>query len=223
MAWRLFIKLNFLLVLSNRQSMSNSDLFDCYILSSTNINISLKIQTFAPKNRLIHIDFHKTSFTKNKMNKLSNYSILIDNVRSAQNVGAIFRTADAFACKHLYLTGITAIPPNKEILKTALGATESVEWSHHADTIELLKDLKSQGFQIVGIEQTATSKNLQTISPNSDKHTVLIVGNEVDGISPEVLALCDFCIEIPQSGIKKSLNVSVAASIVMWHFYKDNL
>lgn len=135
----------------------------------------------------------------------------------------MFRAADALGCKHLYLTGISSVPPNKEIQKTALGATESVSWSYHADLFQLVKELEQSPDNVVVIlEQTADSINLRDFQPSPSKHYFIVVGNEVEGVQPELLTGNYPCIEIPQSGIKKSLNVSVAAGICMWHFRNNN-
>lgn len=155
---------------------------------------------------------------------MAKFSIIIDNVRSAQNIGSIFRTADAFACSHIYLTGISATPPNKEILKTALGATESVSWSYLEDPAELIKKIKLEpGYQVICLEQTPRSEKLQQFVPKQGLHYVIIAGNEVDGVNQSLIDLSDYCLEIPQSGIKKSLNVAVAAGICLWHFYTASL
>ena len=145
--------------------------------------------------------------------------IILDNVRSAMNVGSVFRTADAFACEKIILGGITATPPNREITKTAIGATDSVIWEYSPEISEKIAVLKSDGYKIYGIEQTDQSVMLDQQLPEHDK-AVLIFGNEVDGISDSVMDLLDGCIEIPQFGTKHSLNVAVCAGIVLWEFSK---
>jgi tRNA G18 (ribose-2'-O)-methylase SpoU len=142
---------------------------------------------------------------------------VLDNVRSALNVGSIFRTADALGIEKLCLCGITAHPPHKEILKTAIGATASVKWSHESNVVKLAKQLKSNGFQLIGIEQTNQSIELQHWTANIDKPHALFFGNEVDGLSPELLPFLDCAVEIPQFGTKHSFNVAVTAGIVGWH------
>jgi 23S rRNA (guanosine2251-2'-O)-methyltransferase len=144
---------------------------------------------------------------------------VLDSVRSALNVGSVFRTADAFAIEKIVLCGITATPPNREITKTAIGATESVDWVYENDIVIALKELKSQGYFIIGVEQTDQSKSLNDFDVSSEKIAV-IFGNEVDGISDEALEMIDHCIEIPQFGTKHSLNVSVCAGIVLWEMMK---
>ena len=145
--------------------------------------------------------------------------IVLDNVRSLHNVGSAFRTADAFRVGKIILTGITGRPPHREIEKTALGATDSVEWAYHEDTASLLKKLKAEGWKIAIIEQTDRSLPLQAQRPLPGEKICLVFGNEINGVSDEALGLADLAIEIPQSGTKHSLNISVCIGIVVWHFY----
>ncbi|MBR3559716.1 MAG: RNA methyltransferase [Bacteroidales bacterium] len=142
--------------------------------------------------------------------------LVLDNIRSMHNVGSAFRTCDAFNVERLYLCGITATPPQKEIAKTALGATESVDWKYVEHVDELAKNLKSEGYAIVLVEQTDTSVMLQDMDFAQYEKIALFVGNEVFGISDELLPLCDVAVEIPQFGTKHSLNVAVATGIVLW-------
>lgn len=146
--------------------------------------------------------------------------IILDNIRSMHNVGATFRTADAFLVEKILLCGITPQPPHREIHKAALGATESVDWSHEKDINTAISDLKSQGFEIIGIEQTSNSTMITDFTIDKTKKYALILGNEVDGISDEALGNIDTFLEIPQLGTKHSLNVSVCGGIVMWEFAK---
>ncbi|KUG13232.1 RNA methyltransferase [Elizabethkingia miricola] len=146
--------------------------------------------------------------------------VLLDSIRSMNNVGAVFRTADAFIIEKVVLCGITPQPPHREIHKAALGATESVDWYYEKDVTEALQKLKSEGYKILAIEQTTGSIALNEQVISKDKKYVVIMGNEVDGVSDEALALCDGFIEIPQLGTKHSLNVSVCAGIIMWEFFK---
>ncbi|GCC51150.1 TrmH family RNA methyltransferase [Chryseotalea sanaruensis] len=147
--------------------------------------------------------------------------VVLDNVRSLHNVGSLFRTSDAFAVSHLYLTGITGTPPHREIHKSALGATESVPWSYHENVGEIVAQLKKEGYEAVVVEQTTGSQSLETFIPSAEKKYCLIFGNEVDGVSDEVLKMATIALEIPQSGTKHSLNVSVCAGIILWHFYRQ--
>jgi 23S rRNA (guanosine2251-2'-O)-methyltransferase len=147
--------------------------------------------------------------------------LLLENIRSMHNVGSVFRTADAFLVEAIYLCGYTPRPPHRDIHKTALGATETVEWKYFEHSPEAVKFLKKEGFQIVGVEQVAGSITLQDFKLHGREKLVLIFGNEVDGVSDEVLEYCDACIEIPQFGMKHSLNVSVAAGMVLWELVRS--
>ena len=146
--------------------------------------------------------------------------IVLDNVRSLHNVGSAFRTADAFRVEKIYLTGITGQPPHREIQKTALGATESVEWQYVEHTRHALQELKAKGYSIVIIEQTTKSKPLHQFQPTKEGKYCLVFGNEVDGVSEEALELADVALEIPQLGTKHSLNVSVCIGIVVWEIFR---
>lgn len=146
--------------------------------------------------------------------------IVLDNIRSMHNVGATFRTADAFLIEKIILCGITPQPPHRDIHKAALGATESVDWSHESDINTTISDLKSKGFEIIGIEQTSNSQMITDYTIDKTKKYALILGNEVEGISDEALENIDTFLEIPQLGTKHSLNVSVCGGIVMWEFTK---
>ncbi len=148
-------------------------------------------------------------------------ALLLDNVRSGLNVGSIFRTADAFALQKIVLCGITAQPPHREILKTALGSTESVTWEYFTDTSEAVNSLKNDGWRVFAVEQTTTKTWLQDLLLQTDENYAFVLGNEVNGVSSEVLALCDGSVEIPQFGTKHSLNVAVAAGIVAWEISKQ--
>lgn len=146
--------------------------------------------------------------------------IVLDNIRSQHNIGSVFRTADAFRLEAIYLCGITATPPNREIQKTALGATESVKWEHFESTMEAIQALKAQNFTVISIEQAEGSIALDDFIPDLQKKYALIYGNEVHGVDDDVIDSSDYCLEIPQEGTKHSLNVSVAAGIVLWTFYR---
>ena len=147
-------------------------------------------------------------------------AVVLDNVRSMHNVGATFRTADAFLVEKIILCGITPQPPHREIHKAALGATESVDWQYFTETNEAVDVLKKENFEIVGIEQTTGSLKITDFDIDPSKKYAVILGNEVDGISDDVLQNIDSFIEIPQLGTKHSLNVSVCGGIVMWEFAK---
>jgi 23S rRNA (guanosine2251-2'-O)-methyltransferase len=147
--------------------------------------------------------------------------VVLDNVRSMHNVGAIFRTADAFLIEKIVLCGITPQPPHREIQKAALGATESVDWVYEKDIAEALQNLKKENFKVLGIEQTNDSLNITNYPINKEEKYALVLGNEVDGLSEEALSYYDTFLEIPQLGTKHSLNVSVCGGIVMWEFFKS--
>lgn len=149
--------------------------------------------------------------------------IVLDNIRSMHNVGSIFRTADGFLIKGIYLCGFTPCPPHRDINKTALGATETVDWSYFSTTMEAALRLKEQGFTLVAVEQVEESLSPERLEFPENGQLALIFGNEVDGVSEEVLSLCEAAIEIPQMGMKHSLNVSVAAGIVLWEMFKSYL
>lgn len=147
--------------------------------------------------------------------------IVLDNVRSAQNVGSFFRTADAFGIGRIALCGISATPPNREIHKTALGAEQSVEWSYHPTTLECIESLREEGYRIIAIEQIEGATMLNNFRAESTERYALVFGNEVDGVDQTVADIVDGAIEIPQVGIKHSLNVSVSAGILMWELFRQ--
>ena len=146
--------------------------------------------------------------------------VVLDNVRSMHNVGAIFRTSDAFLIEKIILCGITPQPPHREIHKAALGATESVDWNYYESVKEAVLDLKTLKYEVIGIEQTSDSVKITDFKIDSSKKYALVLGNEVEGISDEILNHCDTFLEIPQLGTKHSLNVSVCGGIVIWEFFK---
>jgi len=146
--------------------------------------------------------------------------IVLDDIRSLNNIGSVFRTADAFLIEKIYLCGITATPPNKEIHKTALGATETVAWEHNENVLKVIENLKKEGVTVLAIEQVESAIFLQDFEVEKVKKYALIFGNEVFGVSQDAVALCDGCIEIPQLGTKHSLNISVSAGIVVWDLFK---
>ena len=159
----------------------------------------------------------------NKENNTSNIYIALDNIRSAQNVGSFFRTSDSLSVDKIFLCGITSVPPNKEILKTALGATESVKWEYFEKTSECIEFLKQIGFKIICIEQTEKSLMLNEYEFNIDQNICLVFGNEIEGVSNEIIEIADDCVEIPQLGSKHSLNVSVVGGIVIWDLLNRKL
>ena len=149
--------------------------------------------------------------------------VVLENIRSMHNVGSVFRTADAFLIQSLYLCGYTRQPPHRDIHKTALGSTETVEWLYFSTAAGAVQQLKETGYRIWGVEQVESSLMLNDLEIDKNEKIAVVFGNEVEGISNEVLQLCDGCIEIPQLGMKHSLNVSVAAGIVLWELVRSRL
>lgn len=148
---------------------------------------------------------------------------VLENVRSAYNVGSVFRTADAFLLEAVYLTGYTAVPPHKEIKKTALGAEDSVDWKHFSSAKEAIEALKSSGFQVYAVEQVFDSLSLEKANFETDTKIAVVFGNEVSGVEQETIALCDATIEIPQLGMKHSLNIATAAGVVLWEIIRTRM
>jgi 23S rRNA (guanosine2251-2'-O)-methyltransferase len=148
---------------------------------------------------------------------------VLENIRSAYNVGSVFRTADAFLLEGIYLTGYTCIPPHKEIKKTALGAEDSVEWKHFAHAGDAIDELKGRGYKIYAVEQVHNSLSLEKISFDNNERIAVIFGNEVNGVEQETILKCDGCIEIPQLGMKHSLNIATAAGVVLWEIVRTRI
>ena len=146
--------------------------------------------------------------------------VVLDNIRSLNNIGSVFRTSDAFLIEKIYLCGICATPPNKDIHKTALGATESVAWEYVEDTLTLIEKLKKDKVKILAIEQAENSTKLHTFFPEENEKYAVVMGNEVKGVQQEVVDAADWCIEIPQLGTKHSLNISVTTGIVLWDLFQ---
>ena len=147
--------------------------------------------------------------------------IVLDNIRSASNVGSVFRTADAFALEKICLCGITAKPPHREILKTAIGATQSMDWSDYENTLLAVNELRNQGYKIIAIEQAEGSQSLEDFSFNADEKLALVFGNEVNGVGDDVMQIVDTALEVPQFGTKHSLNISVCMGIVTWELFRQ--
>tara|TARA_R110002073_G_scaffold279026_1_gene442934 strand:- start:190756 stop:191286 length:531 start_codon:yes stop_codon:yes gene_type:complete len=145
--------------------------------------------------------------------------VLLDNIRSLNNIGSVFRTSDAFLIEKIYLCGITAQPPHKDIHKTALGSTDSVAWEYAEDTLSLIKKLQADNIKIAAIEQAENSISLHDFVPEKGKKLAVVFGNEVKGVQQEVVSASDVCIEIPQFGTKHSLNISVSCGVVLWDLY----
>jgi 23S rRNA (guanosine2251-2'-O)-methyltransferase len=148
---------------------------------------------------------------------------VLENIRSAYNVGSVFRTADAFLLQAIYITGYTCIPPHKEIKKTALGAEDTVEWKHFANAAEAIAQLRNDGYKVYAVEQVVNSLMLHEVTFTSTEKVAVIFGNEVSGVELETIKLCDGCIEIPQFGTKHSLNIATAAGVVLWEIVRGRI
>lgn len=162
------------------------------------------------------IELHRVGIDEFRAQGKNPIVVVADNVRSLNNIGSIFRTCDAFAIERLILCGISATPPSPEIHKTALGAEDSVAWEYFSQTIEAVRQLKSQGYEVCSLEQVFDSIPLQEFHPAAGEKYGLVIGHEVEGVSQEVVDASDFCLEIPQFGTKHSLNVSVSTGIALW-------
>jgi len=149
--------------------------------------------------------------------------VVLENIRSAYNVGSVFRTADAFLVEAIYIIGYSAKPPHKEIKKTALGAEETVNWRHFSTTAEAISQLREDGYTIYAIEQAEGSRALQAITPALNEKVAVVLGNEVTGVEQSTIHLCDACVEIPQLGMKHSLNIATAAGVVLWELVRRRL
>jgi tRNA G18 (ribose-2'-O)-methylase SpoU len=170
--------------------------------------------------KLENSELDRKSIEDFKQSEKTPIIIILDDIRSLHNIGSVFRTADAFLVEKIYLCGITATPPNKEIHKTALGATETVAWEHHTHVLEVIQKLKDEKVTVLAIEQVESAVFLQDFTVEKDKKYALVFGNEVFGVSQKAVELCDGCIEIPQLGTKHSLNISVSAGIVVWDLFQ---
>jgi tRNA G18 (ribose-2'-O)-methylase SpoU len=170
--------------------------------------------------KLENSELDRKSIEDFKQSEKTPIILILDDIRSLHNIGSVFRTADAFLVEKIYLCGITATPPNKEIHKTALGATETVAWEHNANVLEVIQDLKDKKVTVLAIEQVESAVFLQDFTVEKDQKYALVFGNEVFGVSQEAVELSDGCIEIPQLGTKHSLNISVSAGIVVWDLFK---
>ncbi|KVV14460.1 RNA methyltransferase [Flavobacterium sp. TMP13] len=170
--------------------------------------------------KLENSELERKSISDFKQSQKTPLILILDDVRSLHNIGSVFRTADAFLIEKIYLCGITATPPNKEIHKTALGATDTVSWEHVENVVELITKLKKDNIITLAIEQVENAVFLQDFKITSDQKYALVFGNEVYGVAQEAVAACNGCIEIPQLGTKHSLNISVSAGIVVWDLFQ---
>ncbi len=165
-------------------------------------------------------ELHRISVQEFKEAEKLPLTVVLDNVRSQNNIGSVFRTGDAFRVERICLCGICSTPPHRDIHKTALGAEDSVDWTYYEESIDCVRELKGQGYKVYSIEQVDDSVMLDSITGDMGDRIAVIFGNEVEGVQEELLPLCDGSIEIPQQGTKHSLNVSCAAAIVLWEFFK---
>lgn len=172
-----------------------------------------------PLRKLKLDELNRVSITEFKEQQKLPVAVVLDNVRSMHNIGSIFRTSDGFTVEQILLCGITAQPPHREIEKTALGATQSINWSYYAEVKDAVEKLKADGYRIIAVEQAENSVMLNHFTPVEDEKYALVFGNEVNGVSDEVMAIADGCIEIPQFGTKHSFNIVVSAGIVLWDFF----
>jgi len=170
--------------------------------------------------KLENSELERKSIEDFKKSEKTPLILVLDDIRSLHNIGSVFRTADAFLIEKIILCGITATPPNKEIHKTALGATETVAWEHHENVLEVIEKLKKENVLTLAIEQVESAIFLQDFKTEKDQKYALVFGNEVYGVAQEAVALCDGCIEIPQLGTKHSLNIAVSAGIVVWDLFQ---
>jgi len=164
-------------------------------------------------------ELNRVSIAEFKARKKFPVVVVLDNVRSMHNIGSIFRTADGFAVEQVCLCGITAQPPHREIEKTALGATQSINWTYYNNTLDAVNSLRNDGYLIIAVEQAEDSTMLNEFNLQEDKKYALIFGNEVNGVNDDVMQIIDACIEIPQFGTKHSFNIVVSAGIVLWDFF----
>lgn len=167
--------------------------------------------------KLLNIELGRVTAEEYRKLPDSGIEIILDNIRSAHNVGSVFRSADSFKADKVWLCGICATPPSAEIHKSALGAEFSVEWGYEKDTLSLVKRLKEEGYTVLSVEQTVNSVMLDKFKPETGRKYALVFGNDVDGVQQEVVDASDGVLEIPQYGTKHSLNISVSAGIVLWH------
>lgn len=170
--------------------------------------------------KLENKELERKSVSEFKEAKKTPIVIILDDIRSLHNIGSVFRTADSFLIEKILLCGITATPPNKEIHKTALGATETVEWEYLKSTADAIEKVKAENYKVYAVEQVENATFLQNFDVSREEKYALIFGNEVYGVSQSAIELCDGCIEIPQTGTKHSLNISVSAGIVVWEFFQ---
>lgn len=170
--------------------------------------------------KLLNRELERKTVEQFRNTEKAPFIIVLDNVRSQSNVGSIFRTADAFLTEAIYLCGITACPPHREIQKTALGATESVAWKYFSKTSDAISYLKEKGYRIIAVEQAEGSVELQNLQIDNELKYAFVFGHEVNGVDQEIVNNCDICVEIPQFGTKHSFNIAISVGIVLWEVNK---
>ena len=173
--------------------------------------------------KLKNSELERKTVAEFKSSRKSPVVVVLDNIRSLNNIGSVFRTADAFLIEAIYLCGICAQPPHKDISKTALGATESVAWKYFKTTAEAVAELKEKAYTVISVEQAEEAVMLNKFNIEPEKHYAIIFGNEVKGVGQEIVNQSDYVLEIPQSGTKHSLNIAVSAGIVLWDFYVNTV
>ncbi|WP_420571850.1 RNA methyltransferase [Kordia sp.] len=169
--------------------------------------------------KLKNSELNRLSVDEFKSSQKTSLIVILDNIRSLNNIGSVFRTSDAFLIEKIYLCGITAKPPHKDIHRTALGSTESVAWEYREDTLTLVKELQENGVKVASIEQAENATMLNEFTPEKSNAYAMVFGNEVKGVQQEVVSASDYVIEIPQFGTKHSLNISVSAGVVLWDVF----
>jgi tRNA G18 (ribose-2'-O)-methylase SpoU len=170
--------------------------------------------------KLKNSELNRLSVDQFKSSPKTSMIVILDNIRSLNNIGSVFRTSDAFLIEKIYLCGITAKPPHKDIHRTALGATESVAWEYREDTLALVKELQEKNVKVASIEQAENAVMLNDFKPDNEHTYALVFGNEVKGVQQEVVSASDYVIEIPQFGTKHSLNISVSTGVVLWDVFE---
>jgi 23S rRNA (guanosine2251-2'-O)-methyltransferase len=187
-----------------------------------NLQILLRVY-ICPMRKLSMDELNRKSVEEFKQASKTPVIAVLDNIRSMHNVGSVFRSADAFLLEGIVICGYTPQPPHRDINKTALGATETVDWIYFEQAVEAVKQLKARGYRVIAVEQTEGSVPLQLFTHQPDEKIAIIFGNEVEGVQDEVLTLADGSLEIPQLGMKHSLNISVAAGIVLWELVRERI
>lgn len=170
--------------------------------------------------KLMNNELNRLSVDEFKDSEKTPIVVVLDNIRSLNNIGSVFRTSDAFVIEEINLCGITATPPHRDIQKTALGATESIKWEYYENTLDAINELKKNGYLIISIEQVRDSISLEKFNVQPAEKYAIVFGNEVKGVQQEIINISDYCVEIPQFGTKHSFNISVSAGIVLWELYK---